>query len=409
MIKKTIKFILILIGLIIVVLIGLYFIPPSQEVIEYNYAEVEQNPFVNSKTGIYAADNGKNYQITWGSKQGLQLNHFDLERNNLKSLRLNHIEKNLFDTNGDLETVEVEFISQQNDSVLLLNVKTSKTEFTATKLENKFYHQEEIEYFNGDVKLAGLLMTPYQNSKSTAVVFIHGSGVSDRDNFWYMHQAHFLAQNGYTVLLPDKRGCGKSGGEWHTASFDDFSGDIVSALNYLSSNKQSELSKIGVIGISQGGWISHLVNQNTKLDFVIDVVGSSTTPTEQVKYEVMKEINSSGAPELLANPLSIVFAKRARGKRKIWWEKNGEFDPIPLMEKSKTRTLKIFANEDENVPVNRSLEEMDKLKNRVPDLPLEVKIFEGSGHALIDKETSWIRSDYLEYLKSWISKVEPNN
>ncbi|MBT8395287.1 MAG: alpha/beta fold hydrolase [Bacteroidia bacterium] len=405
MIKKILKFIFALLGIMVLVLAGLYFIPPNQEIVQYNYVDLEQNPLVNSRIGWYATENGKNYQITWGSKQGLQLNFFDLDRNNLKNLRLTHIDGNQFDTDGNLETTEIRFVSQNNDSIITLDVKTSKTEFTAIKLKNKFYNQEEIEYFNGNVRLAGLLMTPYNNIKSTAVVFIHGSGVSDRNSFWYLHQADYLARNGYMVLLPDKRGCGKSDGEWHTASFNDFSKDISAALNYLSLKRQSEFSKKGVIGISQGGWISHLVDQdNEDLDFVIDVVGSSTTPNEQVNFEVMNEIKNSGVPEFLAKPLSIVFGKRARAKRKIWWDKNGEYDPIPIMSKSNTKILKIFGNEDENVPVKRSQEKINELLKNYPKIPLEVKIFEGSGHAMFNNETNWIREDYLEYLNTWISK-----
>ncbi|RNC87205.1 MAG: alpha/beta fold hydrolase [Winogradskyella sp.] len=406
MIKKILKSLLAVFALIFLVLTGLYFIPPKQERIQYDYKQIEKNPLLNSRVGWYKSSNNKNYQITWGSQDGLQLNYFDSLRNNLKNLRLTHIEGNKFSTDKNLKTVEVNFEFDNIDSISILNVKTSKTEFTATKLKNEFYKQEEVEYFNGDVRLAGLLMTPYNTNKSTAVVFIHGSGISDRNSFWYMHQANYLARNGYMVLLPDKRGCGKSEGEWHTASFQDFSDDITAALNYLSNNKKTEFSKKGVIGISQGGWISHLVNKDTKdLDFIIDVVGASTTPNEQLKFEIMNDIKNSGAPEFVAKPLSIVFAKRARGKRKIWWDKNGEFDPIPLMSKSDTKILKIFANEDENVPVTESQARIKELLKSNPSLSLDIKILENSGHALFSKNTNWIREDYLKFLNNWISQL----
>lgn len=404
MIKKIFKSISILLALIILVLLGLYLIPPKQEIIEYEYADIERNPLVNSKVGWYSTDDGKNYQITWGAKQGLQLNLFDFDRINLKSLRLKHIKEHEFDTDGDLATTEIKFKINDADSVWNVDVSTSKTNFQAVRQDSLFYNQEEIAYFNGEQKLAGLLLTPYNNRKSTAIVFIHGSGISDRDNFWYMHQAHYLAQNGFFVLLPDKRGCGKSNGEWHTSSFNDFANDISAALDYLMVNKQSEFEKIGVVGISQGGWISHLVNQNYKdLDFIVDVVGSSTSPNEQVKFEVMNDIRNSGAPKFIANPLSLVFAKRARGKRKIWWNQNGEFDPIPLMSETTIPILKVFADQDVNVPVKRSLNRIDELLKDNPNLPIEIKIFEGSSHALFNKETNWIRKDYLDYLNSWIS------
>lgn len=404
MIRKILKVVLFLFAALLLVLLGLYLIPPKQQVIEYNYVDIETNPEINSKVGWYTADNGKNYQLSWGANQGLQLNYFDNKRADLKHFVLTQIRDNEYDTNEDLQTTEVKFINNPTDSSLTMDVKTSKTLFKARKRSSLFYKQEEIQYFNGDIPLAGLLLTPIENSKSTAIVFIHGSGISDRDNFWYMHQADFLARSGYIVLLPDKRGCGKSGGEWHTASFKDFAEDIQAALDYLFANKESEFSKTGIIGLSQGGWISHKVNQvNSHLDFVIDVVSSATTPNEQVKFEVMRDIMDSGVPKFLADPLSLVFAKRARAKRKIWWEKNGEFDPVGLMSQTAIPVLKIFGDQDTNVPVKRSLEQMEVLLSERPGLPIELKIFEGSGHALFDEETQWIRKDYLEYLDAWIS------
>ena len=162
---------------------------------------------------------------------------------------------------------------------------------------------------------------------------------------------------------------------------------------------------MGVIGLSQGGWISHIVNQNSDdLDFIVDVVSSASSPNEQVKYEIMNEIKNSGVPKFLAKPLSIVFAKRAKGKRKIWWEKNGSFDPMPFLQKSQIPILKIFGDKDENIPVEKSLSIIDQMLLKHPNVLLTIKTFEDSGHAMFDSETDWIRNDYLDYVIDWVSK-----
>ena len=135
-----------------------------------------------------------------------------------------------------------------------------------------------------------------------------------------------------------------------------------------------------------------------KLDFTIDVVSSATSPNEQVKFEIMNEIKNSGVPKILAKPLSLVFAKRATGKRKIWWEKNGSFDPMPLIKVSKIPILKIFGENDENVPVTKSLNLIAQMLLTHPNVPVTAKTFKGSGHALFDKNSQWIRNDYLNYI-----------
>lgn len=65
--KKILKYLSSLLVLLILILLGLYLIPPKQEIIDYEYAEIERNPVVNSKIGWYKANDGNNYQITWGA------------------------------------------------------------------------------------------------------------------------------------------------------------------------------------------------------------------------------------------------------------------------------------------------------------------------------------------------------
>ncbi len=400
---RIVKYFTILMGILILVVLSLYIIPPRQQKFQYDYRNLERNPGINAKVGHYVAGVDQHYQVTWGAQTGLQINYFHEHRDSLRQFRLTRIDDDQFDIDGDLNTTEVWFDLNPQDSSLQFTLKTQSTEITAKKNQAPFYRQEEVKYFNDSVRLAALLLTPVENHKSTAIVFIHGSGVSDRDNFWYMHQADYLARSGFVVLLPDKRGCGKSTGMWHTATFTDFAGDIVAALDYLSSHKKDVYNKIGIVGISQGGWISHIVNQEYgHLDFVVDVVSSSTTPNKQVLYEILNDIKTRGVPAFLAKPLSIVFAKRATGRRKIWWDQNGDFDPMPLMAKSDTPTLKIFGEKDKNVPVYQSQQLLKGLLIKHPDLPIEIKIFEGSQHGLMDPDKRWIRYDFLNYLVSWI-------
>ena len=87
MIRKILKAILVLIGILILVLLGLYLIPPSQQSFEYESADIERNPLINNKVGWYTGEDGKEYQISWGAKQGLQLNYFDFDRENLKQFQ----------------------------------------------------------------------------------------------------------------------------------------------------------------------------------------------------------------------------------------------------------------------------------------------------------------------------------
>jgi cephalosporin-C deacetylase-like acetyl esterase len=45
------------------------------------------------------------------------------------------------------------------------------------------YKQEEVSFHNGEVKLAGTLLTPLKKGPHPAVVFFHGSGPQTRDSY----------------------------------------------------------------------------------------------------------------------------------------------------------------------------------------------------------------------------------
>jgi hypothetical protein len=68
----------------------------------------------------------------------------------------------------------------------------------------------------------------------------------------------------------DKRGVGGSTGDWNTASFDDLAGDVVAAVEYLETRGDIDHGQIGLLGISQAGWIMPLCGCALKRHFLSD-------------------------------------------------------------------------------------------------------------------------------------------
>ena len=65
-----------------------------------------------------------------------------------------------------------------------------------------------------NIDLAGMLFIPEGEGPFPTAIIIHGSGPSFRNSKWYLLTTRHLLNQGIAVLLPDKRGCEKSGGEW---------------------------------------------------------------------------------------------------------------------------------------------------------------------------------------------------
>jgi pimeloyl-ACP methyl ester carboxylesterase len=122
----------------------------------------------------------------------------------------------------------------------------------------------------GGVTLAGTFTRPLHASvagseRVPAVVFLHGSTASDRNNgrlplpgvFWQL--ADTLARRGSAVLRYDQRGIGGSGGASDSATVQVRAADARAALAYLRRRPDVAPGQLGVLGLSEGALAAMLV------------------------------------------------------------------------------------------------------------------------------------------------------
>ena len=128
------------------------------------------------------------------------------------------------------------------------------------------YKEEEITFPNEKAKiaLAGTLTLPRGPGSFPAAILLSGSGPHDRDESIVGHRpflvlADHLTRKGIAVLRFDKRGIGKSTGDYANATTEDFASDAEAALSYLKTRKEIDPKKTGLIGHSEGGIIAPLV------------------------------------------------------------------------------------------------------------------------------------------------------
>lgn len=263
------------------------------------------------------------------------------------------------------------------------------------------FTEKDIQYSSGAIMLAGVAMLP-EGDHNPGVVFVHGSGNSDRTNQWYQDVAQHLANHGVAVLLPDKRGCHKSEGNWRKADFHDLAADSIAGVKALQRQNGVDPQKVGLIGISQGGWIAPLAANKEHVAFVISVSGATVTPLEQFSYEHTQDIREKGFPKALAH-LSFPFARFFLRLRWSSWPDVKDFDPIPLWQTLPAPGLLVFGDEDENVPVSLSARRLESAIKQTGKSNLSVKVFHGSGHGLREPGSRLIRSDFLHLLVEWIA------
>jgi len=254
-----------------------------------------------------------------------------------------------------------------------------------------------------DLDLAGMLFIPDGEGPFPAVVIIQGSQASERDSNWYTTISNYMQKNGVAVLLPDKRGCEKSQGDWYTSSLEDLATDTLAAIDFMKSQEIVEVSSLGIIGMSQGGIIAPIVaSQSSDLDFAIDMVGSSIAMHKQLLYEFNFEMRETGflpgISNLFSYPSTFVFEK-VTGKE--WWDAVGDFDPLPHWRKVNTPVLVLLGSDDHNVD---SVESKALLEALGKD-NIMVNMYEGSGHAIQDPPGAgdhYIREDALSDMLNFI-------
>lgn len=114
---------------------------------------------------------------------------------------------------------------------------------------------EEVAFNNKDLVLNGTLTLPNGDGPFQAIVMVWGPGPQDRSGYGiFADMAAVFAKEGTAVLRFDKRGIGKSKGNFSRYTSADIIKDVSFAVDFLAAHKKIEPKKIAVLGHSEGGY-----------------------------------------------------------------------------------------------------------------------------------------------------------
>jgi fermentation-respiration switch protein FrsA (DUF1100 family) len=154
------------------------------------------------------------------------------------------------------------------------------------------YRSEDVAYPGkaAGVTLAATLTVPPGKGPFPAVLLIVGSGPHDRDESLLGHKpflvlSDYLTRKGIVVLRADKRGVGKSTGDYATATTADFASDAEAGVRFLKTRPEVDAHKIGLIGHSEGAIIAPMAAvADHDVAFVVMLAGSGV-PGDQIIVE----------------------------------------------------------------------------------------------------------------------------
>jgi alpha/beta superfamily hydrolase len=119
---------------------------------------------------------------------------------------------------------------------------------------------EEVTFLSDKLALSGTFSVPKSDSPLPCVIMVHGSGAQDRDgnisgfNTQILkYIAEYLAQQGIASFRYDKRGCGKSEGNFNIAGLSEIVEDACAAIDFISKqSSEVDSKKIYLLGHSEG-------------------------------------------------------------------------------------------------------------------------------------------------------------
>lgn len=320
------------------------------------------------------------------------------------------------------EIVSFDLDSQQ--SVIGFRIKSSdKPEITATKLESS-YVEEQVVIHNGLIQLGGTLLLPKGKSGLTAIHTLHGAGPKIRTNTLAMLRARLLVETlGVAILICDKRGTGHISGSEQQPTFTELASDAVAALKFLKSRPEIDPEKVGLMGVSQSGWVLPIAAQSGEANFGI-LVSSTPFSNEVVStYEIERQLKANDFSQKdIADALSFTqlkwnYALTGKGwpeyeaalkksASKKWFDlaegppdsKPRRWDYMRLrpyedrtieteIKKMQLPLLLMFGSDalDDRIPVGRSIEKWKQLFNEAHYSDYTIKEIAGTGHGLFFK------------------------
>ena len=259
------------------------------------------------------------------------------------------------------------------------------------------YREEPVEFLSDGVRLSGSIYVPEGTGPFPAVVIAQGSLRAPRRV--YHAWADRLVRAGIAVLSFDKRGTGQSGGEYESqdnsssANLHRLAADVSAATDALAARQNIDARRVGIVGISMGGWLAPIAaQQNPRVRFFVCVSGPAVSVGEEGFYS---ELTGEGAA-------SSLRSHRREVDERVAARAPSGFDPRLILAGLSIPTFWIFGSEDTSVPVTKSLAVLDGL--RAPSHSAATyRVFAGADHLIVIEQWPFrFAPGFLEALTSWI-------
>ncbi|MFO8001339.1 MAG: alpha/beta hydrolase [Marinilabilia sp.] len=250
----------------------------------------------------------------------------------------------------------------------------------------------EFQLPSGD-KIAGTLTYPKDSVQNLpAILLMTGSSAHDRDNSRpekplgsyrpFRQIAEKLSSNGIAVLRLDDRGVGQSsGGNINHLTTPERADDIRAGIQYLKKRKEIDSLKIGLLGLSEGASIAHMIaSKDESIKFLVLLSAIGSPGKDIIEYQIENGLfYGNDLPELLKQDRNLEFLYR--------------FDPLKTARLIHSPVLIVHGKTDRRVPYTDAYILSNAIKDN-GNRNVEVKVLTGYNHLLLKEAPDGIETKY---------------
>jgi uncharacterized protein len=301
--------------------------------------------------------------------------------------------------------------------------------------------REDVRLETGGVVLVGTLTLPPTDASAPLVIGVHGAEGGTRDFHLFRHLQSKLPPAGIATLLFDRRGDGESGGDAAASGYEQFADDVRAWMRFCEADERIDPERIGLWGISQGGWIAPLAAAGSDAPrFLVAVSAAGVTPGAQMAFATRALMREAGhGDDAVEDMLKVRRAmdELSHGRMSVsdaqvllhsavgepWfelafvppdaslidasWAEEMEFDIRPALRSLNLPVLLFFGEHDRWIPVAESADVWRSALGANADLT--VVSLPGTGHAatFATDPSDWLEDgpvspDYEQVLLAWL-------
>jgi alpha-beta hydrolase superfamily lysophospholipase len=280
------------------------------------------------------------------------------------------------------------------------------------------YPTREVQFRGALGELSGELALPNGPEPFPAVLLLAGSGALDRDETVAGHRPFLvlsdaLARAGIASLRYDKRGTGKSAGDFAGATITDFSRDAGAAFDWFAAQPEINAARIAMLGHSEGGLTAPLAARGRDVAALVSMAGPGAPMDRIIRRQsaALAQRSGAGQTELAVLDRALVGAFDALRaapdavqagpgiaaaladlpgpvRRNIsgilatpWGHDAIRHDPVAVLAAFPNPMLALFGGADVQVDAIENAAALQRIAvSRPTAAPLEVVVFEGLNH-----------------------------